>query len=210
MGLLSSFFPKEQNFFEIFGALSDRAGECAKKFEELSRDPQKNIHLVNEIEALEDSADNIVHDALVKLHDTFITPLDRINIYQLLLKLDEVTDLIHASAQRIKLMKISQFNQPTKDLIWTMVATVKLTKTLVISLEKLKSPEEIQKICIEINKMENKADDEMRRALTELLNSTSDFKEFYIQEKLIGLIEEITDSVEDITHLVEAIILDHA
>jgi predicted phosphate transport protein (TIGR00153 family) len=210
MGLFSRFFPKESNFFTLFGELADKAIICSQKFEELSRNPVANLHIVNEIELLESEADQIVHNGLVKLHETFITPFERLSIYQLFLKLDQISDLIHASAQRVKLMDVKAFDGPTKDLIWTMVGTVKLVKTLVLSLEKLKSPEEIQKICIEINKFENKADDEMRIALAALLKNTDDFKTFYVHKELIELIEEVTDSVEDITHLVEAIILDHA
>ena len=210
MGILSRFFPNEPNFFAMFDKLSDQAIAAAIKLEQLVKDPKNNMHLVKEIYDLEDAADKIVHGGLVDLHDTFITPLDRLHIYQMLLKMDEVSDQIHAAAQRIKLMEISNLNAPTIALAGTMVETVKLLKTLVVALEKLKTPSEIQKICIEINRFENKADDEFRAALSELLNNAPDFRVFYKQKELIEFLEEVTDRVEDITHLVESIILDHA
>lgn len=210
MGFLSRFFPKEPNFFAIFADLSDKAINCAERLSVLTHDPVKNIRLVDEIARLEEEADSIVHHGLVQLHETFITPLDRINIYQLLLKMDEVIDIMHAAAQRVKLMEIGQFNKNTIELSKTTVEAVKLMKTLVTSLEKMKSPEEVQRICIEINRFENKADDELRSGLAELLKTATDFREFYKYKEFIELLEEVTDRVEDITHLVEAIILDHA
>jgi uncharacterized protein Yka (UPF0111/DUF47 family) len=210
MGILGSLFPKEPNFFTIFEALAANAIECATRFENYTKDPERNHDRANEIEVLENEADNMVHQGLVKLHDTFITPFDRISIYQLLINMDKVIDLIHAASQRIKLFQIKKLSSHTHDLTWTMVESVKLLKTLVVALEKLKAPEDIQRICIDINKFENKADDEMRKAMADLLENCHDFKEFYKMKDLINLIEEITDTVEDITHLVEAIILDHA
>lgn len=210
MGLLSRFFPKEPNFFAIFADLSEKAINCAERLALLTQDPVKNIRMVEEIARLEDEADGIVHHGLVQLHETFITPLDRINIYQLLLKMDEVIDIMHAAAQRVKLMEISQFNADTVVLARTTADTVKLMKTLVVSLEKMKTPEEIQRICIEINRYENKADDELRAGLADILKKSADFREFYKYKEYIELLEEVTDKVEDTTHLVEAIILDHA
>ncbi len=209
MSFMARFFPKEPNFFQVFSKLSQKSIEGAKRLEKLMTDTT-NTTLVKEIETLEDEADHIVHEGLVKLHDTFITPLDRINIYQLLLKLDEVIDTIHAAAQRIHLMKITNINDEGKKLASTLVEISVKVQELVMSLESLKQPEEIQKICIEINNLENKADDQLRKGLTHLLENENDFKNFFKHKELLEVVEKATDSAEDITHLVEAIILDHA
>ena len=210
MGILSRFFPQEPDFFKIFTELSDKGVLSAEKLEILIKNPSANLDKIAEIEKLEGEADAIVHQALIKLHETFITPLDRISIYHLLMHLDEVVDMIHASAQRVKIMNITSVNNPTKELATTMHHTVRLLRTLMSNLNNLKTPAEIQRVCIEINKFENKADDEMRLAMAELLNTAEDFKVFYKQKVLIELVETVTDKVEDVTHLVEAIILDNA
>ncbi len=210
MGILSRFFPQEPDFFKIFTELSDKGVLSAEKLEILIKNPSANLDKIAEIEKLEGEADAIVHQALIKLHETFITPLDRISIYHLLMHLDEVVDMIHASAQRVKIMNITSVNDPTKELATTMHHTVRLLRTLMSNLNNLKTPAEIQRVCIEINKFENKADDEMRLAMAELLNTAEDFKVFYKQKVLIELVETVTDKVEDVTHLVEAIILDNA
>jgi hypothetical protein len=67
--------------------------------------------------------DEITHDILTKLNQTFITPFDREDIHALSSQLDDVIDLIDAAASRFVLYRVNVIREGTIDLVKVLVST---------------------------------------------------------------------------------------
>ena len=98
--MLSRLMPREGKFFELFNAhaslVVDSAGRLLELVHALGPDSVEVVRArASEIDALEDRADKITHETMALLHSTFITPLDRDEIHQLISRLDDVIDMIH-------------------------------------------------------------------------------------------------------------------
>ncbi len=207
---LKSLFPQQADFFSMFESLTDQALGAAKCFETLVNDLSKAETIAREIDDYEHKADLIVHSSIVALHKTFITPMDRTNIHNLLMQLDDVLDLLNGAAQRIHLFRLSSILPETKVLALLTVESVRQCHQLMHSLDELKNVEGIGRISVAINKTENDADRAMHQAMSQLFEKENDFKSFIKEKELIEILELVTDRVEDVAHLVETILIDHA
>lgn len=207
---LKNLFPKQFDFFAMFRELAGKVAEVNATFTELLTDPSKAEFYSRKIHDLEGQADALVHGIIAKLHETFVTPMDRNNIHLLALRVDDLVDIIHAASQRIFLYKIDSVSAEVQALGELARQSIADCCVLVSSLDSLKNPSELQKLCVNINGLENAADDAMRRAIVNLFESETDFKAFIKQKELIELLEQLTDKGEAVAHLVESLILEHA
>src|SRR5437016_10293265 len=101
-----SLIPKDTSFFQMFSEMSDNLVTGARTLVDLFasyRDVEKTIDTVQQIER---HGDELTHNVLTKLNQTFITPFDREDIHQLASSLDDVLDFINAAALRLVMYKI--------------------------------------------------------------------------------------------------------
>ena len=99
--------PKDNKFFVLFATLSKHISDgCALLLETLTS--MNDIEAaVDRLSATEHAADRTTHEILVKLHQTFITPLDREDIHRLASSLDDVLDFVHAAGERLVMYRIT-------------------------------------------------------------------------------------------------------
>jgi uncharacterized protein Yka (UPF0111/DUF47 family) len=110
------------------------------------------------IAEVEHQADEVTHATLAMLHSTFITPLDRDQIHQLVTAMDDVIDLIHGASRRIMLYGIQQPTPALRELARTLSFSVTEMGKAVHALRDLKNAAAILRACVEINKLENDGD----------------------------------------------------
>src|SRR5437762_9876836 len=122
-GLLHRILPREEGFFDLFVEQAENihAGAAAlvKMLSHYTGVPEQ----VQSIKAIEHQGDDIAHNVLTKLNQTFITPLDREDIHELCSQLDDVIDLIDAAASRFVLYRVDSVRPGTLDLIKILVST---------------------------------------------------------------------------------------
>src|SRR5216110_533070 len=58
------------------------------------------------VKTVEHEGDEITHAVIERLHQTFITPIDRDDMHRLISRMDDVLDLIEASSERIWLYEL--------------------------------------------------------------------------------------------------------
>ncbi|MGK3994210.1 DUF47 domain-containing protein [Sorangium sp. So ce1024] len=162
------------------------------------------------ISDLEDEADKITHGCLAALHQTWITPLDREEIHALINRLDDVLDCIEAASVRLVLFEIDTPLPEARQLAQAVVEACTAMSSAVQSLRDLKRQPNLLELCVEINKLENKADGHYRTALAALFRKGNDPLLVMKWRDIYDLLEGATDRCEDVANIIEGIVLEHA
>lgn len=203
--------PKEDKFFKMFDQQVDIILRAADTLKELTdKLPQVNfIEKLQEINHLEHMGDDLVHEIAVMLNKTFVTPIDREDIHQLAMYLDDILDYIQGGANRLQLYKIENTTDELKQLITVMVRSCYLVKKGVELLPKFK--QEISDLRKEMKVLEREADTIHRNALAHLFNGDDPVILDVIKWKdIYGTLEWVVDKCEDAFDVMEGVVLKHA
>jgi uncharacterized protein len=202
-----SFIPKEENFFKLFDESAYNIHKAAVLMKEMVDNYTQAEAKAKEIFDVEYEGDRITHEIIRTLNKTFITPIDREDIYNLASKLDDILDFIEGVTDRLIIYKIEE---PTPECCKLVDLILRMSEVITWSISNLKELGNVYDHCIEINRLENEADRITRDAIVRLFEEEKDpiavikWKEIY--EKL----EDTTDSCEDVANILESIVLKNA
>ncbi len=203
-------FPKEENFFEYFEELADKISEGGQLFVEMTQKKDYSEAIVTKLKQIEHEADGITHKTYERMHKTFLTPIDREDIYALVNKMDSIMDVIEATAVRIYLYKVKK---PSNEIIIQariLNEAIKKVKGIVHALRNMKNSEMILSGCVEINTLENEGDVALRTIMADLFAQEKDAIELVKWKDIYQLLEEAIYVCEDVSNIVEGIVLKHA
>jgi uncharacterized protein len=200
----------DRAFYQAFEKHAARIVQAARLLEEILKSPERAIELAKQVHDEEHAGDKITHDTIARLHKTWITPLDRADIHSLITSLDDVLDLIEAVAERIALYKIASSPPFATELIETLVQAVEAVDKAVRLLPSVKRPKEMLDLCVEINRLENVADQRYRQALATLFDGGFDALHVLKWRDIIESLEAATDRCEDVANILEGIVLEYA
>jgi predicted phosphate transport protein (TIGR00153 family) len=144
------------------------------------------------------------------MHKTFLTPIDREDIYALVNKMDSIMDVIEATAVRVHLYKVKK---PADEIIkqaQILSDAIKKVKSIVHAMRNMKNSEMILADCVEINTLENAGDIVLRTIMANLFENEKDAIELIKWKDIFQLLEEAIDVCEDVSNIVEGIVLKHA
>jgi uncharacterized protein Yka (UPF0111/DUF47 family) len=99
---MPSLMPREGKFFEFFNQHAELASAAAIELQALLSDLSQMELRARAIERHEKQADRITQETVQLLHKTFITPLDRDEIHQLITGMDDIRDLMEDVANAIE------------------------------------------------------------------------------------------------------------
>ena len=202
--------PREGRFFDLFNAHAAQIVEGSRALALLVANPEAPTIHAERVDAAEHSADKITHETIALLHKTFITPIDRDQIHQLINNMDDILDLIQDVAESIVLYDIRRLSPEAQQLAQICQMTCERVKAAVGLLADLKDPEAILKTCEEIDRLESDADRVMRSAMSRLFREESDVKQLIKLRTIYEFLELITDRCEDVANIVEGIVLEHS
>ena len=208
--MLNKLMPREGRFFDLFNAHAAQIVEGSHALVRLIADPASSAAHAEHIDTAERAADKITHEAITLLHKTFITPIDRDQIHQLITRMDDILDLIQDVAESIVLYDIRRTTPEAQQLAQICQMTCDRVKAAVGLLAHLRQPEAILKTCEEIDRLESDADRVMRSAISRLFREESDVKQLIKLRSIYELLELITDRCEDVANIVEGIVLEHS
>jgi len=204
------FIHREQKFFDLFEGSARNMVKAAQKLKGMVDTWEDVRKSVDEIDDLEHEGDTITHEIMAQLHRTFVTPFDREDIVMLAHTLDDVTDFIHAAADAMLLYKIDRPTQRAKELADIIVqAAVEVEKVM----PQLRHRAELKNIlvrCVEINRLENVADDVFHSAQAELFDDTTDMAQVIKWREIYEYMESATDRCEDVSNVLEGVALKYA
>jgi hypothetical protein len=202
--------PREGRFFDLFNAHAAQIVEGGRALALLFTNFEAAAVHAERIDVAEHSADKITHETIALLHKTFITPIDRDQIHQLITNMDDILDLIQDTAESIVLYDIRRTSPEAQQLAQICQMTCERVKAAVGLLANLRDPEAILKTCEEIDRLESDADRVMRSAMSRLFREEPDVKQLIKLRSIYELLELITDRCEDVANIVEGIVLEHS
>jgi len=162
------------------------------------------------IKRIEQEADTIAHEAMRRLHNTWITPIDREHIHALTSNLDDVLDAVEAVSERIVLFEVRALRPEAIPLCDVLVRSCEKLIEAMRLLPGLKSPERLLALCKEIDELESEADGIFRRAIAALYKRGNDPIDVLKWREIFDYLEEATDRCDDVANLIEGIVLEYA
>jgi uncharacterized protein len=214
--LFAKLMPRDGNFFEMFNQHADYIVDAARAFSQLVAhysDVNLREQYNRDVDNAERAADRVTHDVNKALHKTFITPIDREQIHNLINTMDDVADLIQDSAETMALYDVHHMTDEISRLTELSVKCCERVKDAVYLLENIadaKTAEAALKTCEEIDRLESDADRVMRSAMSKLFREEPDVREVIKLKAIYELLETVTDKCEDVANLIEGIVLENS
>jgi len=205
-----SIFPKNERFFDLFEESARNFVTAAGLLNELMDKCEDVEEMVRQITELEHHGDTITHLIMAELHGTFVTPIDREDIAQLAQRMDDVMDSIDAAAMRMMLYDITKPTKRAKELADILVRVTSETSKAIPRLRRSSELSHMREHCIEINRLENEADDVRRSALAELFRDRVELAEVIKWREIYEHMENAVDRCEDIADILEGVMIKRA
>jgi len=202
--------PNEGKFFELFVQHADLCVKGAAEMVALMNNFDDLDNRVHAIEGLEKQADRVTHETIELLHKTFITPIDRDDIHQLITRMDDILDLLEDVAQTISLYDIKAITVEARRLAELCLACAEKVKAAVSLLHNMDNSRQILTICAEIDRLESDADHVMRAAMSKLFRDEPDVRNLIKLKAIYEILETVTDRCEDVANIIEGIIVENA
>ena len=198
-------FPREEKFFDLLEAHIEHSVEAARLlFSALSTGPQALPQVSGEIKRIEAEGDRITHQLFIRLNQTFVTPLDPEDLHSLGSALDDVLDIIEDVAFRLSAYRIDVI---PKGMVDQAGYIHECCKALQSAVGRLKNHQPIFEECIEINRLENAADEAVRQLVSDLFLNETDAIRLVKYKEIYETLETATDRCEDVADILQTIVV---
>ena len=195
--------PQETSFFDLFATSASHLVDGAKELTNLlGVEHSEREAVAARMQDIEHAADESTHAIMRKVNSAFITPFDREDIYRLASRLDDCMDLMEAAADLIVLYRIGDLPDGITAQVEVLGRMAELTAE---AMPRLRSMHDLREYWIEINRLENQADQAYRRLLAELFNNGEDAITVLKLKEVVDVLEGAADAFENVAHTVESI-----
>src|SRR5580704_11080424 len=203
------FIPRDAKFFDMFTEIATNVVEGAQVLSDClhNYDYERLPSVVEKIKEIEHRGDEMTHRILIKLNQTFITPFDREDIHALTSSLDDVLDFINGASDRLLTFKITQPSPSAKVLA---AIVLKQTQELATAVSLLNKDGKLLEHCVEVNRLENEADQVSREAIGRLFEGDHDPITLIKLKELLEILETASDKAEDVANVLETVVLKNA
>lgn len=200
--------PKEEKFFAMFQEMGQIIVAGAERLKLMLDDYSNPAESQSAIKDIEHQGDAQKKRIITMLNTTFITPLDREDIYALATVLDNILNLIDASAQRFVMYRAEKPTAEAKELAFIIV---RCCHTISSALNHLgKRHDDIHEQCVELNSLENEADNVCREAISRLFDDEKDPIQLIKWKEIYEILERTTDKCEDAANILESVVVKNA
>lgn len=206
-GFLQRLMPHDGDFFDLFRKQAENIVAGADAFVSMLEHYTGVPEQVQSIKAIEHNGDEITHQIFRKLNQTFITPFDREDIHELCSTMDDVIDLIDAAASRFVLYRVDAVRPGTAELVKVLAAA---TLELKAAVHAVQAPDKALHHVIEVNRLENESDRICRTLIARLFEEETNPVQIIKWKEIFEVIETAVDRCEDVSNVVESVILKNA
>jgi predicted phosphate transport protein (TIGR00153 family) len=202
--------PTNTKFFDLFDRSTEIMVHASERFAAFLAKYEHPERHADEIKSLEHEADEVTHEGMELLHQSFITPLERPDIRRLIESLDDVLDLLDDAARRFVLYEITEVLPEIQELARVLVDATRVVSQAVRALRNLhKQSKEILQHCIEIRRLENEGDLINHEVLARLFKSNIEPFLVLKWKEIIDDVETAIDRCQDVANVVEGIVLEN-
>lgn len=202
-----SLIPKDGRFFDDFIAIAQEVRNGASVLVKMLSTEPPDWDLADELKRLEHHCDQLAHDSLRRLNQTFITPIDREDVHALALSLDDVMDMIDAAGGSVRIYEVTRMRAGARALADNLELCC---DQLLLAMRKLESRKGLEEHVVEINRLENEADQIHQQAISSLFREEANPIEVLKWKEILDLLERATDDCEDVANLVESVLVKYA
>ncbi|MGN6557451.1 MAG: DUF47 domain-containing protein [Solirubrobacterales bacterium] len=199
-----SLLPRDQTFFELFIGAGQNAVRAAKLLDEMMHTWPEGEALSRDVVEAEHEGDRITHDIIKRLNTTFVTPIDREDIYGLATQMDDIVDYAEEAADFLGLYQIEAPMEQAQALTKVLVASC---EQLAMGLENLPSFKHLDRYWIEIHRLENDGDRISRDAVASLFSNGIDPMVVIRRKDIFAVLEEAIDATEKAAQILEGIVI---
>lgn len=203
--------PRDNTFFALFTALAEHLVTGADLLSQLiEADPADRAELAKQLKDTEHAADSSTHSIFKRVNQTFVTPFDRDDIYNLATSLDDCIDHMDAAGEIIVLYGVDELPEGVRDQVATLQQAATLTAE---AMPKLATMDELEGYWIEVNRLENEADRSYRSLVADLFRNPryqatpAGVVELMRIRTVVDTLEMAADSFETVANTVETIVL---
>lgn len=195
--------PRETSFYEMFASSADNIVVGSKLLLELlGADVAARPDLAERMRAAEHAGDEITHSIFHQLNSSFITPFDREDIYSLASSLDDVMDYMEEAVDLVVLYEIDILPKGVDQQIEVLSRAAELTAA---AMPNLRGMDNLTEYWIEVNRLENQADQIHRKLLAHLFSGAYEAIEVLKLKQIVDVLEEAADAFEHVANTVETI-----
>jgi uncharacterized protein len=200
--------PTDDGFFDLFRGAAENAAECSRRLRDLLTSDLSGLDEAHaSIIECEQRGDELTRDIVRRLNSTFVTPFDREDIHALAEELDDVVDDMMAVSHRLQLASI---DRPLPELGEQAEVLVAMADETVALMQRLESMRNVQPHLDAIDRLESEGDALYRRTLARLFSGDFEALDVLRWKDIVEALEAALNTLEDVSNVVEAIVLKHA
>jgi uncharacterized protein len=199
--------PHEEQFFRDFVSLAEEIRSGAHALKQMLSVTPIAIAQAAVIKDIEHRCDKATHGIIDRLNRTFVTPLDREDIHELAVNMDDVMDAIDAAAAVFRLYKVEEARTGARRLA-EIVADA--TDLLVDATTRLERREGVIELTARLNQLEKEADRVHQDAIVALFEDQKHDPIAVIKWKeIFDFLEAATDRCDDVANLLQGVVVKH-
>ncbi|MGH3977205.1 MAG: DUF47 domain-containing protein [Pseudonocardiaceae bacterium] len=195
--------PRQTSFYGMFATSGQNLVTGARLLKELlGAEQSERKQIAEKMRAAEHDGDEATHAIMRELNETFVTPFDREDIYRLASSLDDVMDAMEAAVDLVVLYQIADLPDEIADQVDVLERAAELTSE---AMPRLRSMKDLSDYWIELNRLENQADQVYRRILAKLFSGRYDALTVLKLKEVVDQLEAAADAFEHVANTVETI-----
>lgn len=203
--------PKDSKFFEYISDITERIEEAAEILQIAINEPGTAEECLKKIEVIEEKTDQTVAKIRLKLHDTFITPIDREDIHMLAHKLDDLVDGMDGIIERMVLYNVGPASEGAKEMVVLIGKAAKQLRKSCGYLDDIKKSRlKIGARCSRIVELEAEGDHLYRREMAKLFRECADPIEIIKWKEILMELESLLDIYEEAADMIKGVVMKYA
>lgn len=205
-----TFTPKEDKFYEFFIQTADIAYRASKLLLEFLGDLENAEKNLKKLKEVEHEGDRKQHEILEQLNRTFITPLDREDIYIIAKDMDDIVDFIESTANRFVMLNVNKCTEEACQLSHMIVESCKEIIEIMKELKNMKTSKKLPHMIIDVNRIEEQGDVVSRGAIGSLFRSNMKVLDVIKWREIYQYLENTLDACEDLANVIEGVVMKNA
>jgi hypothetical protein len=201
------FAPKEREFFDLFEEAGANIVRATQLLERMLDDWPDHGELARDVVVCEQEGDRITHDIIQRLNTSFVTPIDREDIYALASALDDIVDFVEEVSDFMGLYRIEAPMDQAQEMTRILSQSA---RQLAEAIPRLRTFRDIRHYTIEVNRLENDGDRVMREALASLFERGIDPMMVIRWKDIFERLEDAIDATETTANILEGIVIKNA
>lgn len=207
--MFGRFLPREEDFFDFFHRQAELTVRAMREFAFLSHPGGDVLLRSKAIRDVESEASDVKRQCVEALHKTFITPIDRDDIFQLTARVRDIVTLVRAASDRIVLYKLTSIPPEVGALADVLVQIALELERALFSLRSMNNAPSILDNCKRVQQLEREAEAIAHRAVGKLFEEEEHTRMVIKWKEVYDKIEKALGRCSDVSSILEGIILEH-